>query len=421
MTGNCKVLFLTQGFIRKKGDMAGAFLFDLSKALFKKRVEVSVLAPHQKGLSLRERIDGIYVYRFRYAPARYERLAYGGRMHEMVMKGIFNKLLFVNFIVSFVLNALALTKREKIELIHAHWWIPSGVVALVVSRILGRPYVVTSHGTDVFILRKFQFLKPVARIIFKRASLITAVSNSIKSILVNEVGVSPHKIRVFPMPCDLSLFYPVFEESHRGRMACGQVQSGVKAVLSVGRLVEQKGFEYLVDAVKILKERGLSLNLTIIGEGPEEKSLRDRIGKLGLSEAIEIIPYQPKAKLNDFYNLCDVFVLPSITDSKGEQEGLGLVLLEAMACKKPVIGTNSGGIPDIVKDLETGLLVPEKDSEALADAIEKLLKDKELANRLAENGYKFVLENFTPSKTAKKTIGAYKEVHKHIFKHSAIH
>ena len=389
--------------MRHKTDISSAYLFSLSKEIRDKGASIWVLAPHASGLPSYEEIDGVNIYRFHYAPSRYERLAYRGNMHELVIKNFFNKLLFVSFIFSFALKALILTKSKKIDLIHAHWWIPSGLVALVTSMIYGQPYVVTSHGTDVFILRKFQFLKPIARIVFRKASLITVVSNSLKSILAKEVRISPNKIRVFPMPCDLSLFYPAFEES------CGQVRGRVKTVLSIGRFVKRKGFEYLLDAVKILKERGLSLNLTIIGEGPEEKSIKEKVQALGLSKEVEIIPYQPKAKLNDFYNLCDVFVLPSITDWKGEQEGLGLVLLEAMACKKPVIGTNSGGIPDIVKNGETGLLVPEKDPEALADAIQKLLKDKKLAKRLAENGYRFVKENFTTSKIAGKMLRVYKE------------
>jgi len=388
-----KVLFLTHCFIRKKGDLSGVFLFDLARELVNRGTEICVVAPHEKGLPYFEKIDGIKIYRFRYAPVKFESLAYTGEMHELVAQSLLNKFIFLAYIASFLKNALLSAVKERANIIHAHWWVPSGMIALGVSKLSGKPYIVTSHGSDVFILRKFAFLKPLARIVFENANAITVVSNSIKSILIEDFGVSPHKISVFPMPFDLSTFYPT---------PVPKIEKMI--ILSIGRLIELKGYNYLIEAMGILKKKGMKIKLTIIGEGTEEKSLKEKIQSLGLNENIEILPFKPKADLNYFYNLCDVFVLSSV------KEGLGVVLLEAMSCGKPVIGTDSGGIPDIIKDGETGLLVPEKDPEALAGAIERLLKDKELANRLAENGYKYVLENFTGSKIAEKMAGAYSEV-----------
>ena len=394
-----RVLFLTHCFIREKGDLSGVFLFDLASELVNRGTEVFVVTPHEENLPYFEKIDGISIYRFRYAPSKFERLAYQGNMHELVKGSLFYQFVFILFLASFLLKSIQVISKEKINLIHAHWWIPSGLVALATSIFSRKPYILTTHGTDVFIVKKFRVLTPLAKTVFRKSNFITAVSNSIKSILISSFKIDPDKIKVFSMPCDLDIFYPIPIKKKRE-----------KTVLSIGRLIERKGYSYLVQAVAILKKKGVKFKLIIIGEGHEGKLLKEKIQALDLNEEVEIISFKPKADLNYFYNLCDVFVLPSITDWKGEKEGLGVVLIEAMSCKKPVIGTNSGGITDIVKDNKTGLLVTEKDPEALADAMEKLLKDKKLATRLAENGYNYVVKNLSSSKITDKVLNIYSDI-----------
>ncbi|MFA5032425.1 MAG: glycosyltransferase family 4 protein [bacterium] len=391
-----KVLFLTHCFIRNKDDFAGAFLFDLAKGLKDKGIGITVLAPHSKGLPKYEEIENIKIYRFQYAPEKYEYLAYKSNMHEIVAKGFFSKLIFFSFAFYFFKNAIDITKKHNIKIIHSHWWVPAGVIGLVVGKLSGKPYVVTSHGTDISLLAKIKLARPLAKLVFNNSKAITAVSSNMKSFMVNKLGINESKVSVFPMPVNPYMFYPMVIK-----------RGDEKIILSVGNFIELKGFSYLISAIKILKSKDIKIKLIIIGGGPGEKALKQEIKELELNENIEILPSMAKTELNRFYNLCNIFVLPSITDSKGKQEGLGLVLLEAMSCKKPVIGTNSGGIPDIVKDMETGLLVPEKDSKALAEAIEKVLKNDSLSTKLAENGYNFVKQNFTLDKIAEKTLETY--------------
>lgn len=396
-----KVLFITHSFIRNKLDFAGNFLFELVKGLQEKGIEIIVLAPHEKKLPLYEEIENVKIYRFRYAPVRYERLAYKSNMHELVDKGVINKFIFFAFVFYFIKNVLFIIKKEHINILHAHWWIPGGIAGAIAARITSIPYVLTTHGTEIFILRKFPFLVPLAKFTFHSANALTAASNPVKLLTGEYLRINPEMIAVFPMPYNNSLFYPKT-----------MAKNDIPLVLSNGILVKRKGFKYLIEAVKILKEKQGKgkIKFIIIGEGPEEKPLKQKIQEYGLTEDIEILPYQPKSKLNDFYNSCDVFVLPAVAGGQGEKEGLGVVLLQALSCKKPVVATNSGGIPDIIKDKETGLLVPEEDPKALAEAIETLLKDKELSTKVAETGHKFVTENFTADKAAKKTIKVYSSV-----------
>ena len=392
-----KILLLTHSFVRWEGDFAGAFLLDLAKGLANKGVKVFVLTPHEKRLpSFELMANSVTVFRFHYATIKYERLAYRGDMHKLVAKSLVNKFIFMLYLGSFFIKTLIIIGKEKVDIIHAHWWVPSGVIAFIVSKLTGRPYIITSHGTDVHILTKAKSFNLLARLVFNNANSITAVSTSIKSILTDKLGIASNKISVFPMPCDLTTFYPTTVQKAKE-----------KIVLSIGRLIELKGYAYLLDAVHILKKKDVDIKLIIIGEGNEGQRLKEksRLKKLD----VEFLGFKSKCDLNYYYNLCDVFVLPSITDSNGLQEGLGLVLLEAMSCKKPVIGTNSGGIPDIVKDGETGLLVSEKDAQSLANAIERLLMDEKLAIRLANNGYKYVVENFSPPKIADKMLKVYSE------------
>ena len=398
-----KILFLAHSFVRWKGDFAGAFLLELASGLQKQRLEIFVVTPHEQGLSSFEKIEGVPTYRFQYASPKLERIAYKGNMHELVLQNFLNKIVFIKYMFSCFLKTLAMAGKEKVDIIHAHWWVPSGIIALLVSKISGKPYIITSHGSDVFMMKKLKILIPLAKMVFKEATFITVVSSEMRLFLVNSIGIPADKIEVFPMPCDFSIFYPM-DESRGTHLPVREE----KIILSVGRLIALKGYAYLINAIALLKKKGCNIKLIIIGGGPEENNLKKLIEEKDLEDCIEILGFKPKAELNYYYNLCDVFVLPSIIDSTGRQEGFGLVLLEAMSCKKPVIGTSTGGIKDIIKDGETGLVVPEKNPQALADAIEKLLENKELVNKLSENGYSFVRNNFTVSKIADKMIEVYK-------------
>jgi glycosyltransferase involved in cell wall biosynthesis len=178
----------------------------------------------------------------------------------------------------------------------------------------------------------------------------------------------------------------------------------------VGRLIQRKGYDYLLKSARILKDQGVPFELTIIGKGPEEENLRKLISELGLKKNVNLVDWIPQKELNIYYNRSEIFVLSSVTDWKKESEGLGLVLLEAMACKVPVVATRSGGPVDVVFHGKTGLLVPEKDAPALAFAIRRLLEDRDLGRKLAEEGYKFVYENFTPQTTAQKLKAIYQNM-----------
>jgi glycosyltransferase involved in cell wall biosynthesis len=168
-------------------------------------------------------------------------------------------------------------------------------------------------------------------------------------------------------------------------------------------LTKQKSIDTLIDAVALVPD----VRLTIIGDGPERAHLEQRAWDLNVQSRVEFLGALPQEQLPAHYATCGVFVLPSI------REGMGLVLAEALLCGAPVIATNSGGVTDIVRDDETGLLFPERDARALANAIEKMLNDHALARRLAETGAARVHERYTSNRVAQQFIEIYARCQNH--------
>ncbi|OQX92966.1 MAG: hypothetical protein B6D58_00295 [candidate division Zixibacteria bacterium 4484_95] len=177
-------------------------------------------------------------------------------------------------------------------------------------------------------------------------------------------------------------------------------------VLSVGRLVPRKGHIYLIDAIHKLVEQGMDIKLVIVGKGPLEQAIREKAK--GLNFRLEL--YLNNQELEKEYKNADVFVLPSITDDQGEKEGLGLVILEAMHFKLPVIAFDNGGIREAVIDGYNGILLPEKDVDGLVAAIKKILTDNDLRKHLIETAYEDVHKRFSVEAIIKRHIDVYNSI-----------
>jgi len=377
------IVFLTQVFPRYLDDPLGAFLWHLARALTAQGLTVEVIAPHGPGLAVYNQLDGVRVHRFRYAPARWERLAYTGVMHQIVARGIANKFLFACLLTALTLKAMAIVARGGSRVIHAHWWLPAGLAGALASLAMGKPLVITTHGTDVELLPQTPWAMPLARFVFSRARAITCGSTYLRQQLLSLGVADAGRLHVIPMPVS-----PLFE---------GEPPAAIRSqdeILTVARLTEQKGIDTLIRAMAVLRDRGCRARLKIIGDGPERASLEKEAQALGLGDCVAFLGMLAQRELPQHYASCAVFVLPSL------REGTGLVLVEALLCGAPVIATDYGGVTDIVRDQETGLLVPAGDSIALAEAIQRLLEDRLLAQRLAANGRAWVLPRFAGQQVA---------------------
>ncbi|MFH1335606.1 MAG: glycosyltransferase family 4 protein [Candidatus Zixiibacteriota bacterium] len=388
-----KVLFLTQSFIRFRGDISSAYLHVLAKKIFDLGYDVEVLSPHEKDLLFYEKVENIPIHRFRYGSDGWERLAYQGVMDQLVRKSLINKLIFLLFLISYFWNAIKLAKKPEVKLIHAHWWIPTGLVATLVSMMYGKPLVITTHGTDIRILKPYGISHMLGSFVFKRVSHVTVVSNFLKKKLISVIPIPPSQVTVRPMPVNIEQFGPPERKRKNAKDR--------KTILCVARYTKQKRLDTLIDALGLLKAEGMEVNAILIGEGDEEGSLKKLIGEKNLSSQVTFLPLMPQDELNRYYQKSDLVVLPSV------DEGFGLVLVEAQMCRIPVIGADSGGIPDIIVNEKTGLLFPPGDSTSLAKCIKRIFDDEGLASELISNAYQEARTRFSPDSTAKTFVGIY--------------
>ncbi len=375
----------------------GAFLLHLTDGLAAQGMSVDVVAPHAAGLAEAESIGSARVHRFRYAPARWETLAYQGTMHELVAAGLGRQVLFAFFNLAFLWQAVRVVFAARVQVIHAHWWLPGGFIGALASLLTRRPLVITTHGTDVEMLRRTRWAQPLARFTFGRARRVTCGSTYLREQLVSLGVVDAARVAVIPMPVNANFRFRSADLRFKSEIR------NLKSVLTVARLSAQKSIDTLIEAVALLHERGVDARLRVIGEGKKRGALEAQAAKLGLRDKVEFLGQRPQKELPRYYGECDVFVLPSI------REGMGLVLAEALLCGAPVIAADSGGVTDIVRDGETGLLFPERDAKALADAIQRMMSDRALAERLAATGRAFVSERFTQERVTGEFIRIYDE------------
>ena len=380
-----RVLALTTTFLRWKDDMRPPFVYELSRRLQGPGSDVIVLAPHHAGAKKFELMDGMKVYRFSYfKPERLQRLAYGGGVLPNLKESWLARVQLPILFLSELFSALILIKREKINVINAHWIYPQGLVGIICKKLTGVPVVVIVHGTDVNAAKKSRLLRSLCSYVFKNSDRISVNSSFIMDAVLAIDRGAVKKIELIPMGVDVNLFKP-----HPGNAA-----RGAPTVLTVGRLIELKGIAYLIRAMKDVVKRYPDAMLVIGGSGPEKENLEDLTNELGLNKNVRFIGFIQNAELPGHYAAADVFVLPSI-NKDGLTEALGVVLLEAMASGTPVIGSDVGGIPDIIRDGHNGFLVPERSPGPLAERIIELLSNEKLAEKFRVNGLNTIKDGFS--------------------------
>mgnify|MGYP001810121798 CR=1 FL=1 len=385
-----KLLFVAHGFPRHLDDHAGRFLLDLARGQQALGHRVAAVVPHAAGLAMRETLDGVAVRRFRYGPDETETLAYEGTMAEQVLRSWAARWRFVRFV-----QAMRAATREAVaewqpDLVHVHWWFPGGLA--VWPGALGVPVVLTSHGTDLFLADKSAPLRWLASRILPTAQAMTVISSPLAA-RAERLGVAASRLTVVPMPApahDAPPRTPV-----RGR------------VLFLGRLIERKGAHVALAALPALAARVPGVHLRIVGDGPARAALEAQALALGIADRVSFAGAVAPSAVPTEYAQAEVFVMPALTDWKGEQEGFGLVLVEAMRAGVPIVASASGGIGDVVRDGETGRLVPEGDAEALETAIAECLAQPAAAQGRAEAARRDVAARYAPEAIARTFDAVY--------------
>ena len=376
------ILVLTSTYPRWSGDTEPAFVHLLGKQLADK-YKITVLAPHYPGARRHEVMDGIEIYRYRYCLPTAEHLAYDGGILTNIRNNRLKLLLVPLFLLSQLTSAWILCRRHNFSLIHAHWIIPQGVIALWTRHLSGKdlPVLCTSHGGDLFSLRK-GLLENLKKYVVRRADHVTVVSHAMRERL-QAMGCAGDSISVQSMGVDLQgTFVPDIRVAK------------TRDLVFVGRLVEKKGVATLIEALGQLVADFPQLTMTIVGDGPDRAALEQLAQSRGLKGQIEFAGSIPNPEVPAFYQSARIAVVPSVVARGGDQEGLGLVAVEALGCGCATIVSDLPALRDVIRHGENGLVFKAGDADELANQIRNLLSDEQLLTRLSIQSRPSVLDRF---------------------------
>jgi glycosyltransferase involved in cell wall biosynthesis len=371
---------LTSTLPRFVGDPEPRFVLDLAREQ-QKTFDVTLLAPAAPEAALEEHLEGVRVVRYRYAPSRsLETLAYPGAILPRLRKSPAHWLLVPLLLWGQYRAAARLLRRERYDCIHAHWLLPQGIVASRLSRRFAVPYVVTSHGGDIFGLDK-PLAVGLKRAVLQGAQRITVVSRAIRDHIASDrrLGTGGEQLTVIPMGVDLTAFQPAKADPDWTRLL-GLTRP---VILFVGRLAEKKGVTFLLRALAQEPLRSTAACVAIIGDGPLKKELERESAELGIAPRVHFLGALNHGQLAVAYASADIFCLPSVIAGGGDREGLPVVLCEAAASALPAVSTRVSGIGEIVQEGSTGLLVPERDAASLSHALARLVQDAGERRRFA--------------------------------------
>ncbi|WP_081500754.1 glycosyltransferase [Dyella japonica] len=351
-----KLLVLASTYPRWRGDHEPGFVHELCRRM-RHRFDITVLTSHARGARAEEIIDGVRVVRYRYAPVALETLVYGGGIASNLRRSAWKYGLVPTFLLAQYLRARALVRKERIDAIHAHWLIPQGSIATALGRRLGIPVIVTSHGGDLYGLRG-NTLRQWKREVAAAAAAMTVVSSAM-ALEARAQGLQSSRLCVLPMGVDL-----------KGKFVPDEgVERRTDELLFVGRLVPKKGLRYLLDAMPLIVTQRPGVMLTIAGFGPEEAALRAQASRLGLEAHVTFLGAVPQDGLPALYRRASLLVAPFVRDEGGDQEGLPVVLMEAIGCGCPVVAGRVLGVEDLLGPYHAQLSVEARDPLALMHAI----------------------------------------------------
>ncbi|RUT01775.1 hypothetical protein DSM106972_063980 [Dulcicalothrix desertica PCC 7102] len=356
----------------------GAFIREAIVRLQPTITKFTVFAPAYEA-SKSHVLDGVQVHRFRYCLKKFENLARDGAPTKLQRQPLYIVVAAL-YILLGTIQLFWVCCKQKPDVLQIHWPFPHGLMALPASILLGIPMIFSFHGAELMLANKFGFVAHILRWMLPMAKVVTANSSFTRALLSKlyngEVSIIPYGLTIEAKP---PLSRPFGHEP---------------VLLFVGRLDERKGLRYLLEALPLVLAKQ-TVNLRIVGKGLLEQEIRSQCDALNLNNVVKFLGFVSKEELASEYASCNIFVLPAIVDSKGDTEGLGIVMIEALAHQKPVIASAVGGIVDVIQSGKTGLLVQEKNPLALAEAILTLLVNPNQALEIGRAGLADVQVRFS--------------------------
>jgi glycosyltransferase involved in cell wall biosynthesis len=388
-TGKRKILVLTWEFPPHIVGGLARHVHGLTKSLSQMGYEIHVITAHQAELPVYERLDGVFVHRVK-------------PLHE-------NEKDFLMWIgglnIALAEKAEALAREYQFDYIHAHDWLV-GAAASVLKDTLAIPLVTTIHATEFgrnngIYTEMQRFIYEKERKLVEQSDQIIVCSDYMKQEVQQLFNPSIEKMSTIPNGIDSEPEIAVRQED---LLADVPIDRSRKMIFSIGRIVKEKGFDTLIEAAIILKEKGSNVYFLIAGKGPMLDEYRRKVEELQLTDTVFFIGFIDDNKRNALFELCDIAVFPSL------YEPFGIVALESMKANKPTIVSNTGGLKGIVQHLKTGLLMVPGSTDSLIEQIMRLLNDTSLAKQVGENGKKVVESLFSWNRVAEETKRVFEEV-----------
>jgi len=356
-----RLVVLASTYPGRPGDGTPEFVSDLARREAE-HFDTLVVVPSVPGAAARESSGRMAVRRFRYFPARWESLAHGAIIENLRQRPAL-WLQVPLFVLTEAVATLRAVRRTRPDVIHAHWIIPQGLIATLCAP--STPRLVTTLGGDLYALNG-PLMRRLKRWVVRRAGHVTVMNEEMRGKVL-ELGGRPEQVSVMPMGADLSGVVPRRERP-----------GGPLRLLFVGRLVEKKGLRVLLDALRLLDT---DVSLTVVGDGP----LRAELERQAEGLPVRFVGQLGRSALREAYAEADVVVVPSVPAASGDQDGLPVVLLEAMGTGCAVVASRLAGIDEAVRDGVDGVLTPPGDAESLAQALDALAADPQRRDELGRS------------------------------------
>jgi len=373
-----KILVITSTFPGKKDDSIPRFVFDTARGIQSAENDCLVLAPHAKGLKKQENWQEVEIRRFVYMwPYSLEQIS--GAMLSKIKQNYLRILLVPFFLIAEFIYLVGNVIVYKPDVVVSSWMIPQGFICAIAKMFFkNTKFINIFYGMDVAWVVHFKILKwLVLGWAIKAFDELVCVSSDLKKKLCH-MGVK-NEIVVIPTAVDGERF----KKAHKKT-------PGQWRLLFIGRLVEKKGVQFLIEAMPEVYKYCPEAVLKIAGNGPLENELKVMAKKISKTN-IEFLGAVENSRIVDVFSETDILIVPSI-NTPNDIEGLPTVIGEAMAAKVAIIATDAGGIEDVIKDNETGLLVKQRDVKSLANAIIALIKNNEKQKEMAEKAYSLFSE-----------------------------
>ncbi|HAT71875.1 MAG TPA: hypothetical protein DCS63_03570 [Elusimicrobia bacterium] len=380
-----KICFVTSSFPRKYPDHIAPWFRQITLEFIKRGHSLSVFAPAHLGCR-QESYEGAEVCRFRYAPARWERLTHEDSSPAL-LAGFFWKLVLVSYAVCGCARAVIYFSRRRFDVIDVHWPFPQALFGIIGKLLTGAKLVYHFYASEILLIQKNFFLRKVFDLMMFFADDIIAISGPTKDWV--ETIIKP-ALPVKVVYLGNTLPYPETPQPHSPDFSAEPLR-----LLYAGKLIERLGPQYLIEAARLLKEKGVDFRLALAGSGYMQEEIAARIKAYGLEGSVEMKGFIYKEQLAQEYAKCHVFIFPSVVDSRGDTTGLGMAAMDALFYARPVVSSEVGGVVDVVLEGKTGYLVPQKDPEALARKIIWVRDNYPLAAALALKGRQYALDNFS--------------------------